>query len=352
MDFSHIDTVLIRNAIVRYRFGILNQINKKEEFKKFKKDLSYNPQFKYHHFDARPYIDELESLEIPTDTELGKMFEEMRQSLLIEARALHHIGTEKYDTTGLFTEVSQEVLDEAYKILAEPLEVEEKEEKNISARKFAQIIRGHLDHYGLTEWIVELNPHAAARASVTAALKKVTLKARELFSALDVDKLLAHEIDTHVLRAVNGERQQYKIFSIGVPGYLATEEGLAGYNERTQGILKQSTRKYYAISAVITHLCSKQSFSEVYKEVRQYFDDDWFCFKAVARPKRGIGDSAKPGGYLKDHCYLEGMMLMEKYVEEGGDLKKLYVGKIGIKHLHLLEQGILEDPSILPDFIQ
>lgn len=352
MDFKQIDRILMRNTIVRYRYDILNQTNKREEFKKFIQDEMYNPQFTYNHFDARPYIDELSSLEIPIDTNLGKLFEEMRVTLLIEAKALHNIGTPKYNTTGLHTKVPQKVLDKAHQILAEPGVDDEKEIKDIPARKLASIIREHLDNYGLHEWIVDLNPYAVARASVTAAQKKVTLKAKELFSQEDVTKLLVHEIDTHVLRAVNGEAQPYKIFSIGVSHYLATEEGMAGFNERKKGVVRNSILRHYALSAIITHLCFYDSFRDVYNQVRQYFYDDWSCFKAIARAKRGIGDSALPGGYLKDHCYLEGMMIIDEFVENRGDLKKLYVGKIGLQHLHLVEQGILLPAKILPDFLK
>ncbi len=354
MDFKEIDSILMKHSVVRYNFRILNPINREEEFARFLKDTTYNPQFIYHEYDAIQAIKELEQLVISNDTPLGKVFDDVRNSLLIEAKALAHIGTSTYNTVGLFSPVPQNVLEKAQEILEVPLEDDddEGEEETISSQELGQIMLEQLAKYDCHEWKVAFNEHAAARASVSAAQKKVTIKSNEYFSPTAVKKLLVHEISTHVLRAKNGEAQEYGIFTIGIPGYLATEEGLAGYNERSQGIEKESTLRYYALSTLITHLCSQQSFVKVYHQVRKYFNEDWDCFRAVARPKRGLGDTSQPGGYLKDHCYLEGLMLIEEFVDQGGDIKELYAAKIGISHLSLVRDGILKPANILPEFLE
>ena len=55
------------------------------------------------------------------------------------------------------------------------------------------------------------------------------------------------------------------------------------------------------------------------------------------------------------------LLLMEKVMQYilvpeiavcKGDIKKLYVGKIGIQHLHLLDEGILIPASVLPTFLK
>ena len=70
MNFKEIDTILVNNSIVRFNYSILNPINKKEEFEKFLKDKTYNPQFEYKEFDTNLHIGALENLEIITDTPL------------------------------------------------------------------------------------------------------------------------------------------------------------------------------------------------------------------------------------------------------------------------------------------
>lgn len=352
MNLKEIDRLLVTNSVVRSNFDILNPINKLQEFAKFSADKTYNPQFKYNQFDQHSNLQELESLDIPTDSKLGALMENIRTNLLREGKALKYIGSPKFNDYKLFLPVPQKVVTRAYEIL-EMKEIEEDtEEKTVSALQLAAHMQKQLDRYHCSDWKIVFSEHAAARVSVSAGRKQVTIRADDEFSELDVTKLLVHEIGTHVLRAINGLEQEYSIFAIGLPGYLATEEGLAGYNERVNGVKRHSTLRYYALSALITHLCASKGFVEVFHLVRKYFDEDWMCFKAVARPKRGLGDTSLPGGYLKDHCYLEGLMIIEEFVKTGGDVKELYAGKIGIQHLHFVHDGTLKPAKIIPDFLK
>ena len=64
--------------------------------------------------------------------------------------------------------------------------------------------------------------------------------------------------------------------------------------------------------------------------------------------KRGIHDTTNPGGFLKDHAYLWGRMLVEEYVVAGGDLEPLYVGKIGLEHLSDVHELGLRPARYIP----
>ena len=65
-----------------------------------------------------------------------------------------------------------------------------------------------------------------------------------------------------------------------------------------------------------------------------------------------MGDTSKPGGFLKDHVYLQGMLTINDYVKNGGDVKLLYAGKIGVKDVYLVKEGIIKPAKILPEFIK
>lgn len=66
------------------------------------------------------------------------------------------------------------------------------------------------------------------------------------------------------------------------------------------------------------------------------------------RAKRGLGDTSKPGGFIKDHVYLEGKVLLDDFVKDGGDLTPLYAGKIGLQHIDLVKKGIIKPPKYMP----
>lgn len=54
---------------------------------------------------------------------------------------------------------------------------------------------------------------------------------RKPATALNMKNLLVHEILTHALRRVNGEKTNNRMVSEGIPGYIDFEEGLSVFNE-------------------------------------------------------------------------------------------------------------------------
>jgi hypothetical protein len=77
----------------------------------------------------------------------------------------------------------------------------------------------------------------------------------------------------------------------------------------------------------------------MFKFVAQYFDNDT-AFDIVARVKRGLIDTSELGGYTKDQVYLKGYLQIRDLPKE--ILKKLYVGKISIQDLQLIEESKIE----------
>ena len=48
------------------------------------------------------------------------------------------------------------------------------------------------------------------------------------------------------------------------------------------------------------------------------------------RIKRGLKNPQEPGVYAKDSVYLKGRMLVADWLDSGGDIAHLYVGKVGV----------------------
>jgi len=141
----------------------------------------------------------------------------------------------------------------------------------------------------------------------------------------------------NIARAENGKKQRYLLFSYGFPNYLETEEGLAVYNEKINDLLPNHILKHYAGRVIAVDLALKNSFSIVYNELLQYFNKD-IAWNLALRAKRGLADTSKKGGFSKDYLYLKGKYVVEDFVKKGGDVKELYVGKIGVEHVPLMKE--------------
>ena len=59
------------------------------------------------------------------------------------------------------------------------------------------------------------------------------------------------------------------------------------------------------------------------------------------RVKRGLSEPDKAGVYAKDSVYLAGRNKVRQWLDDGGDIEKLYVGKVGLDHPvdQWIEQG-------------
>lgn len=348
---KHVDQALLKHSVVRFNYTILNPINRFEEFKKFENDPTYNPQFQYNSFDVDYHIEGLQKLKIPHSHPLGQLYEEIRDDLLIEAKALKNIGTSSFDVNGIFPNIDMRVVRVAKNILSQPKRPLEKKNKTVSDKDLAIQLKSALDKYGCRGWTIVFNAEASSRVSVSAGAKRVTIRKNEYFDQVDADRLIKHEIETHVLRSVNGESQPLQVCAIGLPHYLMTEEGLAMYNESQITPIPQEKFIRVARQVLVSYYASNLGFAQTYALVREYYRDNWTCFKSVLRSKRGLSDTSRPGGYIKDHCYLQGYIKIQDFIHSGGDIRTLYAGKISLSHSYLVRVGLLQQPRVLPTFI-
>ena len=62
------------------------------------------------------------------------------------------------------------------------------------------------------------------------------------------------------------------------------------------------------------------------------------------------------GGYTKDLIYLRGLLEVLRHLERGGPLLPLFVGKIGMRHLPIVQEltsrGVVAEPPVLPRYLQ
>jgi hypothetical protein len=69
--------------------------------------------------------------------------------------------------------------------------------------------------------------------------------------------------------------------------------------------------------------------------------------------KRGLTQTGEPGGLTKGSVYFPGLTSIESYVSGGGDLRRLYVGKVTLEDLDLIEKiPNIEAPLLLPEWLR
>jgi len=157
-----------------------------------------------------------------------------------------------------------------------------------------------------------------------------------------------------VLTSENGSHQSYQILRRGCADYLDTQEGLAIYNE--QEVLSPHSEKHFNPYKNILGL--EYSLQHSLAQTRTYLETELGCTpeKAVQQSvamKRGLGDTSDAGGFTKSVVYLRGLLAIQKFVDDGNALQRLYIGKVALEDLETIEKlPDLKEPLILPNFLR
>lgn len=212
----------------------------------------------------------------------------------------------------------------------------------VGAQGMLRALRGALNTRGLDDWSVEMDTVMSARVLVDGAKREIKVRPGSIFRRQDVPRLIVHEIEVHATRAVNGNRQPLRIFSTGLPGSLATEEGLALFAEERAGAASPGTSWRQGVVVQAVEWARHMGFRELHEHLRRE-SEPGLAWGVAERLKRGLADPVKPGVYAKDVVYYQGLRRVRSWVEQGGDLNLLYVGKVGLDDpvQQWLDEGLL-----------
>ena len=207
----------------------------------------------------------------------------------------------------------------------------DRESPPIDADSLTQGLRGALDARGLWAWRVEPDAIMSARVLVDSAKRMIRVNPRAAFRAHDLVRLVAHEIDVHVMRAHHGADQALLCFQTGLPRSLGTEEGLAMLAEHhadpaSSAALARQVDVLWAID-----LARGLGFRELFEQLVGALGVP-LSWSICVRVKRGLARPAEPGVYAKDSVYLLGTLQVRAWLDAGGALADLYVGKVGVEH--------------------
>jgi alpha-L-glutamate ligase-like protein/uncharacterized protein (TIGR02421 family) len=333
----------------------LKPINLEEEKEKFfAANCDYNPQFKYKKLSFIPDVEEarLDNLDFD-DTAKGILYAKKRLEIekkidLLKARG----DSEKFTkiSKALYGEASDSMLRYAKRLLKQN-KLQIRTQKELEPEEVIEKIKEFLAKYKLN-WTVEVKKGMVANISVSKK-SKIFVRDGVKFSEDKLKSTLVHEIDTHVLTAYNGSKQDYKLLNQGMANYLKTQEGLAIYNQvsLSQGKFAEELH-YSSINYIGVDFAMRNDFKDLYKFFIESGYSEDRAFRTSVHIKRGLSDTSEKGGFTKSTVYLGGYKDIVDFVENRGDLKKLYIGKIALEDLQLIDQlQGLKKPEIIPDVI-
>lgn len=333
-------------------------LNLMEEWERAKTDTRYSPLFQY----APPAADlsdietRLVSLTID-DSPVGILFKKKRKELLQRISLIRARGDSARftDASSVLFGVPTSVLITSAQAMLRNREASDLPAGTVdllTAEQAQPLFEKVLTEYGLHDWLVVIREHTVSRCTVGG--RKVTLRKDATFSKRGLNALIAHEIETHVLTAENGEHQPFELFRRGFANYLDTQEGLAIYNQNR--FLSPFDEKRYG--PVRNILATSFALEHSFIDTREYLVDElgYDPEKALSKAievKRGIVDTSESGGFTKGVVYYRGQRAIEQYLLQGGDLKRLYIGKIALEDLDLLEKiPGLKAPLVIPTFLR
>lgn len=163
--------------------------------------------------------------------------------------------------------------------------------------------------------------------------------------------LLRHELETHILRRLNNNKQTWGGEDFPDEIIRRTEEGLASmhtYLYRKDPYMRKSFLSYTA-----AYLAQHTSFVEIFKKIRSYGIQSNTAWNITTKAKRGVQDTSQPGGATKNICYLEGIVEVWKWLmDRSNDPHKLYWGRIGISQLPELASQVRTEDLQYPKFLE
>jgi uncharacterized protein (TIGR02421 family) len=358
MSVSEVDLALDRRlseiAGMLPMLQLLTPINVAEQKKAFFERRVGEPEFAYRDLpDLGALRGELEQVnpEEATDPVLVHMIRGMHRDLERRIELLAARNTDQFLLAAIdkWGHVDQALLDLAERVLVE-VPPGPPADGFVHAHELAGMATLELDHYR------QAFPELATLVHVSELVAGVMVENGDLFISTEtsissdrVVQLLHHEIGVHVLTYVNGSVQPIRMLSLGLDGYEETQEALGVLAEYLGGGLRPKRLRAFALRVMAAQSVSRsETFSETYELLLSLGSGRNRAFNTTMRAHRS-------GGMTKDALYLGGITRLLTFIQEGGDLDSLLVGKISLADgpliNDLLQRNVLVEPPLRPRFL-
>jgi hypothetical protein len=155
----------------------------------------------------------------------------------------------------------------------------------------------------------------------------------------EMRSIIAHEVEGHYLRKINGRKSPFSIMSRWAARYIETDEGIAIYNQNR--FITAQDKKYYSIYEryYFTGYALKHSYRRLIKHLAEFYDDDYErVFAYMLRLKRGFSDPSREGAFMKDVVYVNWYLSVEAYLDIWWSLEDLYIWKLHLDDIHTIKE--------------
>lgn len=312
------------NPIFEYTFPSLNIQDKREnEFRNFEESLQ------------KSYF------KSPLLNLFREKIEELSHKMkLLRAYSIQDFETIKKENIALFGDLNDKLLKiSKEKIFENPYQSSKK--NNLTVAQIRETIEKHFAEKGIF-W-VEINESISGFSRVSVILSqrpKINISKNIQLSEVELKSILAHEVDIHLLRYLNGMRSGWNIFKSGTGYYLKDEEGLAirnsmqflPENEENLSIYK----KYYLLEQG-----KQNTFSEMV-DIMYFLNPNRTLegiFKSILRIKKWQKNTASKGENsirMKDKVYLDGFEKIKNAKLTPKQEEQLKKGKVKIEDLEFI----------------
>lgn len=358
VDLRAVDRILAQADQELLPLKYLRPINLFEERQRLEQDGAYNPLFLYP--PLPPTLDDLERRIIGLqfdDSPLGGLLQKKQRELLQRISLFRARGEARAFTEAsfvLFGAPRINLIRTARSVLRArtACDLRPPDASLLTSEQAAAMFEKALARYSLHDWQIVLRTSLVADCAV--GWKRLYIRKDAKFAPDHVESLIAHEIETHILTAENGDRQPFDLFRRGFANYLDTQEGLATYHQNR--VLSPHHDKRYAAARGV--LAIAYALEHSLSETRAYLvqELEYTQAKALTKAielKRGLHDTSMPGCFTKGLVYFRGVRAIEQFVAEGGDIKRLYIGKIALEDLDLCDkiEG-LKEPLLIPAYLR
>jgi len=319
-------------------FRYFTPLNLSKEREKFFQSMRYNPQFIYPKLPI-PYLKKLERkinlIELNNNQEfisylyLQKLKEAKLKLKLFLARGTPLIT--KYSITLYRVSFKNRYLANAKKDASNNIAFSKQEK--LTPKDTAHKIRNYLKKYNAQDWRINLSDNIDFNFQIRPKRKLISIGSSLNWHYINLETMLAHEIDGHVLRAINARKQKKNVFKDNFPFYIKTEEGLACFLGDYLSNGGDLSKKHHAIKYLASYFAQNNSFRNTFNFFLGYGFPKDLAFQRTLRIKKGFSDTSIPGINAREAIYYEGMQEIKEYIKNNGDIKRLFAGKVGLQDL-------------------
>ena len=291
-------------------------------------------------------------LEDVADPALHTLFRTKRDEIARQLTALEDRDTSRfvYASLQLYGGIAPPLVSVAQELL-ETIPAQAPSTQTVTAGVFAEAAREELDRYRAVypDFPVHVEVHEDV-SDLMVSFGRLLIPEAATFRADRVEPLLHHEVGTHVVTYQNGARQPLSLLRIGLPGYDETQEGLAVLAEYLAGGLDPRRLRVLAARVVaVDKMVTGAGFLEIFESLRaEHRIPSRTAWSIATRVVVG-------GGSVKDAIYLRGITRILEALAEGISLDVLFVGKLALDHIpliqDLLDRDVLVEPWVRPRWL-